>query len=131
MQAERAQTGHTQAEEISRRVELAWLLGFYGPMLTEKQHEAVSLHCEEDMSLGEIAQSMAVSRQAVHEMIARAWEKMAAAEEKLHLAERFRVTEEGLIRCREALHRGDLREAETLLDRLIQQEQDQEEKHGL
>ncbi len=124
MQAER-----TQTEEISRRVELAWLLGFYGPLLTEKQHEAVSLHCEEDMSLGEIAQSMAVSRQAVHEMIARAWEKMAAAEEKLHLAERFRVTEEGLIRCREALRAGRLQEAETMLDRLIRQEQ--EESNGL
>ena len=122
MQAER-----TQTEEISRRVELAWLLGFYGPLLTDKQHEAASLHCEEDMSLGEIAQSMAVSRQAVHEMITRAWEKMAAAEEKLHLAERFRVTEEGLIRCREALRGGNLREAEMLLDRLIQQEEDKEE----
>ena len=123
------QAVRTDTEDISRRVELAWLLGFYGPMLTEKQHEAVSLHCEEDMSLGEIAQSMAVSRQAVHEMITRAWEKMAAAEEKLHLAERFRVTEEGLIRCREALRRGDLREAETWLDRLIRQEQ--EENNGL
>jgi predicted DNA-binding protein YlxM (UPF0122 family) len=123
------EAGRTQTEEISRRVELAWLLGFYGPLLTEKQHEAVSLHCEEDMSLGEIAQSMAVSRQAVHEMIARAWEKMAAAEEKLHLAERFRVTEEGLIRCREALRAGRLQEAETMLDRLIRQEQ--EESNGL
>ena len=119
----------TETEEISRRVELAWLLGFYGPMLTEKQHEAVSLHCEEDMSLGEIAQSMAVTRQAVHEMIARAWEKMSAAEEKLHLAERFRVTEEGLIRCREALRKGNLREAEMMLDQLIRQEQ--EETNGL
>ena len=125
----RVRAEHAEDAEVSRRVELAWLLGFYGPMLTDKQREAASLYGEEDMSLGEIAQSLAVTRQAVHEMILRAWEKMAAAEEKLHLAARFRDTEAGLIRCREALRAGRLQEAETLLDNMIRREQ--EESNGL
>ena len=44
-------------EDIGRKVELAWLAAFYGPVLTDKQREVLALHCEEDMSLGEIAQA--------------------------------------------------------------------------
>ena len=116
-------------DEIGRRVELALLTAFYGPLLTQKQREVLSLHCEEDMSLGEIAQTAGVSRQAVHEMIVRASEKMNAMEEKLHMASRFREVEQGLLRCRAALRSGQLKEAEIMLDDLIRQEQ--EESNGL
>ena len=116
-------------EEIGRRVELAWLAAFYGALLTERQREVLALHCEEDMSLAEIAEVTGVSRQGVHETLTRAADKLAAMEERLHLAERFRRMEEGLLRCREALRGGHTDEAETLLDRLIRMEQ--EESNGL
>ena len=105
-------------EDIGRKVELAWLAAFYGPVLTDKQREVLALHCEEDMSLGEIAQAAGISRQGVHEL-----------EGKLHMAARFRQMEEGLTACRESLRRGDIRDAENRLDALIRLEQ--EETNGL
>ncbi|MBR3494768.1 MAG: DNA-binding protein [Clostridia bacterium] len=116
-------------EEITRKVELAWLMAFYGPLLTEKQREVLTLHCEEDMSLGEIAETAGVSRQAVHEMIARAADRMLETERRLHLAARFQEMERGLTRCRELLLADDRAGALTLLDELIRLEQ--EESNGL
>ena len=116
-------------EEIGRRVELGWLAAFYGPLLTENQRRVLSLHCDEDMSLAEIAAATGVSRQGVHETIARAAEKLTAMEGKLHLAERFRRMEDGLLRCREALRSGRTDEAGAALDALIRLEQ--EESNGL
>ena len=114
---------------ISKKVELAWLAAFYGGLLTEKEREALSLHCEEDMSLAEIAQATGVSRQGVHETLVRAAGKLTGMEEKLRLADRFRRMEEGLLRCRESLRNGKTEEAETTLDALIRLEQ--EENNGL
>ncbi len=114
---------------IAKKVELAWLAAFYGGLLTEKEREALSLHCEEDMSLAEIAQATGVSRQGVHETLARAAGKLTGMEDKLHLADRFRRMEEGLLRCREALRDGQTDEAGSILDALIRLEQ--EENNGL
>ena len=115
--------------DIGRKVELSWLSAFYGGLLTERQREALALHCEEDLSLGEIAQEMGISRQAVHETISRAAQKLFGMEEQLHAAARFQEMEEGLIRCREALRAGRVPECEALLDTLIQREQ--EDTNGL
>ena len=116
-------------EEIGRRVEMAWLAAFYGPLLTDKQREVLALHLEEDMSLQEIAQTAGISRQGVHELLTRAEDKLTRAEAQLHMAARFRRMEEGLLRCREALAAGRLRECEEGLDELIRLEQ--EETNGL
>lgn len=116
-------------DEIGRKVELAWLTAFYGGMLTEKQRLVLQLHCEEDMSLGEIAQEAGVSRQGVHDMLTRAGGKLFDMEEKLGMARRFTRMGEGLEKCRSALHHQRYDEAEQLLDALIRL--DQEESNGL
>ena len=116
-------------DEVSRRVELAWLAAFYGGMLTEKQRQVLALHCEEDLSLGEIAQEVSVSRQGVHDMLSRAAAKLFDMEEKLGVAARFSRMQEGLEMCREAMAQKRYDEAERLLDKLIQL--DQEENNGL
>lgn len=116
-------------DEIGRKVELAWLAAFYGGMLTEKQRLVLQLHCEEDMSLGEIAQEAGVSRQGVHDMLTRAASKLFDMEEKLGMAERFTRMGEGLDKCRKALRSKHYDEAEQLLDALIRL--DQEESNGL
>ena len=116
-------------DEIGRKVELAWLTAFYGGMLTEKQRLVLQLHCEEDMSLGEIAQEAGVSRQGVHDMLSRAAGKLFDMEEKLGMARRFTRMGEGLEKCRSALHHQRYDEAEQLLDALIRL--DQEESNGL
>ena len=116
-------------EELEKKVELAWLTAFYGGLLTEKQREVLAMHCEEDMSLGEIAQVAGVSRQGVHDMLTRAARRLFEMEEKLGMASRFRRMEEGLEKCRDCLRSGHYDEAESVIDALIRL--DQEENNGL
>ena len=117
------------ADDVNRKVELAWLMAFYGGMLTDKQREVLTLHCEEDLSLGEIAQEAGVTRQGVHDMITRAAQKLGDMEEKLGVAARFSRMQDGLEQCRTLLHGKRYDEAEKLLTRLIAL--DQEDNDGL
>lgn len=117
------------ADEVSRKIELAWLTAFYGGLLTDKQRQVLMLHCEEDLSLAEIAQEAGVSRQGVHDMLTRAAQRLFDMEGKLGMAARFRRMEEGLEQCRELLQEKRYDEAEDVIDTLIRL--DQEENNGL
>ena len=46
-------------------LEMSLLFDYYGGMLTEKQRQCFDMRYNQDLSLGEIAQDMGVSRQAV------------------------------------------------------------------
>ena len=48
-------------EDLNRKVELAFLAAFYSGMLTEKQRRILSLYCEEDLSLGEVARGFGIT----------------------------------------------------------------------
>lgn len=74
-------------------MELNLLLDFYGPLLTEQRQKVLSLYCEEDMSLQEIAETMGITRQAVHDAIARASEQLNDYESKLGTLRRYRKTQ--------------------------------------
>ena len=117
------------ADEVSRKIELAWLTAFYGGLLTDKQRQVLTLHCEEDLSLAEIAQEAGVSRQGVHDMLTRAAQRLFDMEEKLGMAARFRRMEEGLEACQALLKEKRYDEAEGVVDTLIRL--DQEENNGL
>ena len=43
---------------LEKRSHIVFLNDFYGPLLTPKQQEAMSLHYENDWSLSEIAEHM-------------------------------------------------------------------------
>ena len=47
--------------ELEKKIELNWLSAFYGGLLTPKQRDVMRMHCEEDLSLGEIAQEAGIS----------------------------------------------------------------------
>jgi predicted DNA-binding protein YlxM (UPF0122 family) len=70
------------------------LLDFYGELLTEKQRETMLAYYEDDMSLGEIASQLGITRQGVRDSIKRGEEQLRGYEEKLGLAARFRGTVE-------------------------------------
>ena len=53
------------------RVETGWLFAFYGPLLTERQRKLLTLYCEEDFSLSEIAAREGISRQGVYDAVRR------------------------------------------------------------
>ena len=48
-------------------LEMALLFDTYGGMLTDKQRECFDMRYKQDLSLGEIAEMMEVSRQAVND----------------------------------------------------------------
>jgi predicted DNA-binding protein YlxM (UPF0122 family) len=116
-------------EDLRKKVDLAFLSAFYGALLTEKQRRVLSLHCEEDLSLGEIAADVGISRQAVHETIARAAARLNEMEASLGVAARFRRMEEGLQEALDALKHQDYPRAEQLLETLLAL--DEEESNGL
>ena len=56
-------------EDVVRKGEL---LDLYGSLLTEKQRSSMEMYYLADWSLGEIAEELSVSRQAVHDNLHRA-----------------------------------------------------------
>ena len=112
-------------EDLRKKVDLAFLSAFYGGLLTEKQRRVLSLHCEEDLSLGEIAADVGISRQAVHETITRAASRLNEMEASLGVASRFRRMEAGLEDALSSLKKKDYPRAEQLLTELLDLEQEE------
>ena len=88
---------------MEERMTISLLLDFYGSLLTERQRECYALHHEDDMSLGEIAEEMHISRQAVHDNIERAKASMEGYEQKLHLIEQYLLRRKIVKQIREEL----------------------------
>ena len=72
-------------------LERALLFDCYGEMLTEKQRTIFALHCDQDLSLGEIAEELGISRQGVHDNLARAEALLRNMEEKTGCVRRDRT----------------------------------------
>lgn len=81
---------------MSKDLNIAFLLDFYGEMLTEKQRDVIELYYDEDLSLGEIAETAHITRQGVRDSIKRGEAQLLELEEKLGLAGKFRRYEEML-----------------------------------
>jgi len=113
-----------EREDLKRKVDLAFLSAFYGGMLTDKQRRVLSLHCEEDLSLGEIADEVGISRQAVHETLTRAAARLNEMEGRLGTVARFRRMEAGLEQALSLLRQKDYSRAELMLEELLSIETD-------
>ncbi len=61
------------------------LFDFYGDLLTEKQREYYDLYYNEDLSLSEIAENVGITRQGVHDIVARAESSLLETERKTGL----------------------------------------------
>ncbi|MDU4443718.1 MAG: YlxM family DNA-binding protein [Veillonella sp.] len=85
------------------RVLISLLLDFYGPLLTDKQRMSLQLHHEDDMSLGEIAEELGVSRQAVHDNLQRARHILNDYESKLHLVAQYEAREQVINELKDTL----------------------------
>ncbi len=118
-----------EREDLKKKVDLAFLSAFYGGLLTDHQRRILSLHCEEDLSLGEIAEEVGISRQAAHETLNRAAAKLTEMEAALGVAERFRRMESGLEHALSMLRSQDYPRAEQILEELLSIEE--EENNGI
>lgn len=77
-------------------LELTLLYDYYGELLTQRQQMCFELHYHQDLSLGEIAQELQISRQGVYDNLSRGEALLRNMEEKTGCVQRDR-------RCRKAM----------------------------
>ena len=84
---------------MEKRIELGYLLDFYGPLLTEHRREILNAYCVEDMSLQEIAEQLGITRQGVYDALGKGEKQLAGYEAKLGLVKRALSTDREAERC--------------------------------
>ena len=72
-------------------LEMALLFDYYGGMLTEKQRDCFDMRYNQDLSLGEIAEAMGVSRQAVNDNLTRTEALLRRMEENIGSVKRDKL----------------------------------------
>ncbi len=70
---------------LADRFRAAQLFDVYGRLLTSRQQRLVQRYFLDDLSLGEIAGQLAITRQAVYDSLRRATAELEHLEEVLHL----------------------------------------------
>ncbi len=83
-------------------LELTLLFDTYGELLTDKQRLCFDLYYNQDLSLGEIAQEVGISRQGVYDSITRAESALRAMEARLGAVRRDRQSKCALDRIQAA-----------------------------
>ena len=74
---------------FTKDLSVAYLLDFYGDVLSDRKRSVLDDYYNNDLSLAEIAADLGISRQGVRELIKKAEEELNFYEQKLHLAQRF------------------------------------------
>ena len=76
--------------------ELAMLFDTYGGMLTDKQKDCFDMRYNQDLSLGEIAQELGISRQAVNDSLTRTEALLRRMEENIGSVKRDMITRDAV-----------------------------------
>ena len=105
--------------DMDERVELNYLLDFYGPLLTEHRQEVMRLYCEEDLTQQEIADQLSITRQGVFDSLAKSKRQLNDYEDKLGLVRRHLEQTRAAERCLKLLDEGALDEARRTLAAII------------
>ena len=69
-------------------LQMILLFDYYGDLLTDRQKLCFDMHYNQDLSLGEIAQELSISRQAVYDNLSRTEALLKNMEEKTGLLSR-------------------------------------------
>ena len=104
----------TEQLRLEKIIGMALLSDFYGPLLTEKQRQALNLFYDEDYSLSEIAAQCACSRQAAHELIKRSEALLTDYEQKLGLVAKHKQRQSQLKQVEQELAALGLEESHVL-----------------
>ena len=73
-------------------LEMTLLFDYYGGMLTDKQRDCFDMRYNQDLSLGEIADALGVSRQAVNDNLNRTEALLRRMEENIGCVKRDMLT---------------------------------------
>ena len=68
------------------KIELSQLLATYGKLLTDKQRDVLTMYCDCDCTLSEIASEQGISRQGVRDAIVKSEATLLELENALHLS---------------------------------------------
>ncbi len=83
-----------------------YLYDFYGQLLTDHQQDIYEMSILEDLSLSEIAATLSISRQGVHDTIKRCDNILLDYENRLHLVEKFMHIRHSVERINELTQTG-------------------------
>ena len=92
-------------ETAEKNLDLSLLLEFYGGLLTPRQREMAEYHYNDDLSLSEIAELCAITRQGVWDGLKKAEKALFGLEERLGIAARFLRQRKALEEAKEAARR--------------------------
>ena len=73
---------------MAKNMSFVLLFDLYGKLLSPRQYEAFDLYYNEDLSLGELAENLGVTRQGVLDNVRNAEKKLLDYEEKLGFAKK-------------------------------------------
>ncbi len=88
---------------IEKMIRMGLLYDSYGSLLTERQCKCIEMHYLQDLSLGEIASELGVSRQAVNDILKRTEEAMLQYENCLQLVHREQEQKERMQQVHELI----------------------------
>ena len=77
-------------------LEMTLLFDYYGAMLTDKQRDCFDMRHNQDLSLGEIAELLGVSRQAVCDNLTRTESLLRRMEENIGCVKRYMVNRDAI-----------------------------------
>lgn len=74
---------------MQENFKISMLLDYYGKLITARQYEIIDMYFNEDCSLGEIAEQLAISRQGVYDNIRKGSALLNEFENKLGLVAKY------------------------------------------
>lgn len=122
----------TRGSSLKRKVDYGLLLAIYGPLLTPRQREMLSLYCDEDFGIAEVALQMQVTKQCVDDTLSRAFDRLDRLEASLGLLKQQEQLFDSLAACRRSLQealeagqpKGGILRAMTIIDELLLQQEE-------
>ena len=112
----------TGEDLIVESLEMTLLFDYYGELLTQRQRDCLDMRYNQDMSLGEIAQELGVSRQGVFDTLNRAETLLRNMEEKtgfLRREEKVRTCLRSIREAAEKIARLDDPDSAPLADTIL------------
>ena len=95
---------------MEEKIQISILLSLYGKLLTKTQQKYMDLYYNEDLSLSEIAENYEITRNAVHNQLREAKEKLEYYDKVLKLSIKQRKVKEICDRINDSDLKKDLKD---------------------